>query len=330
MAGGVFSASSVALSEAEVHWRAFLNSLVERGMRGVQFITSGDHSGLKAARKAALGGAAWQRCQFHLAQNAIHYAPNVAIRKRIGKELREIWNAKSLEAAQAELGHLVAGYRGAGPEKSDRLADWLETAIPEGLPVFSLAEQHRLRMRTSNPIERSIQQELKRRTAKGPGVPERGLAAPPHNRRSRRNRRNMGRFKAALHQLEHPGCLRTQIQKIQTSGCVICSQSRRRHNKGRNPLIKPDPAVQISRATSVPRPKATAPAGIVAQPGQAVQQRRTVIIVKAGWLGHRNSPLRAELQSFFDFRRSSGSILRAVGLKRFQQNPAFAAMAVLL
>ena len=34
MAGGVFSASSVALSEAEVHWRAFLNSLVERGMRG--------------------------------------------------------------------------------------------------------------------------------------------------------------------------------------------------------------------------------------------------------------------------------------------------------
>ena len=31
----------------------------------------------------------------------------------------------------------------------------------------------------------------------------------------------MGRFKAALHQLEHPGCLRTQIQKVQTSGCVI-------------------------------------------------------------------------------------------------------------
>ena len=48
---------SVALSEAEVHWRAFLEGLVERGMRGVEFITSDDHAGLKAARKAVLGGA---------------------------------------------------------------------------------------------------------------------------------------------------------------------------------------------------------------------------------------------------------------------------------
>ena len=31
---------SVALSEAEVHWRAFLESLVARGLRGVEFIVS--------------------------------------------------------------------------------------------------------------------------------------------------------------------------------------------------------------------------------------------------------------------------------------------------
>jgi len=48
---------SVALSEAEVHWRAFLEDLVTRGMRGVQFVTSGDHAGLEAARKAVLGRA---------------------------------------------------------------------------------------------------------------------------------------------------------------------------------------------------------------------------------------------------------------------------------
>ena len=39
---------SVALSEAEIHWRAFLEDLVARGMRGVRFITSDDHAGLKA------------------------------------------------------------------------------------------------------------------------------------------------------------------------------------------------------------------------------------------------------------------------------------------
>jgi putative transposase len=43
---------SVAFSEAEVHWRAFLESLVARGLQGVEFITSDDHPGLKAARQA--------------------------------------------------------------------------------------------------------------------------------------------------------------------------------------------------------------------------------------------------------------------------------------
>ena len=153
---------SVALSEAEVHWRAFLEGLVKRGMRGVEFITSDDHAGLKAARKAVLGGALWQRCQYHLAQNACSHAPNTAIKKRIGAELRNVWNARDLNAAEDELKRLVAGYRETAPD----LANWLEADVPEGLAVFKLPENHRKRMRTSNPIERSIQQELKRRTIK--------------------------------------------------------------------------------------------------------------------------------------------------------------------
>ena len=153
---------SVALSEAEVHWRAFLESLQARGMRGVEYIVSDDHSGLHAARRAVLGGAKWQRCQFHLARNAIHHAPNLAIRKRIGTELRAVWNAGSLAKAETALADLVATHRDTAP----KLAEWLEENVPEGLAVFSLPEHHRRRMRTSNPIERAIQQELKRRTVK--------------------------------------------------------------------------------------------------------------------------------------------------------------------
>ena len=41
---------SVALSEAEVHWRAFLDSLIQRGLRGVKYIASDDHAGLKACQ----------------------------------------------------------------------------------------------------------------------------------------------------------------------------------------------------------------------------------------------------------------------------------------
>jgi putative transposase len=153
---------SCTVSEAEIHWRAFLESLLERSMRGVQFVVSDDHAGLRAARKAVLTGATWQRCQFHLAQNAIHHAPSLAIRKRIGAELRLIWNAPNLETATENLRRLVETYR----DKSSKLAAWLEGNIPEGLAVFTLPEHHRRRLRTSNPIERAVQQEIKRRTQK--------------------------------------------------------------------------------------------------------------------------------------------------------------------
>ena len=153
---------SVALSEAEVHWRGFLEGLVARGMRGVELVVSDDHAGLRVARRAVLGGACWQRCQFHLAQNAIHHAPNAAIRKRIGAELRAVWNADTLPKAETALGELAASYRDTAP----KLARWLEENVPEGLSVFVLPEHHRRRLRTSNPMERAVQQELKRRTAK--------------------------------------------------------------------------------------------------------------------------------------------------------------------
>ena len=153
---------SVALSEAEVHWRAFLDSLVRRGMRGLQFITSDDHAGLGAARRAVFGGVTWQRCQFHLAQNAIHHAPSHAIRSVIGAELRAVWNARDITAANEELRLLVQRYAKTAPD----LSRWLERNIPEGMAVFSLPDTHRLKMRTSNPIERAVQQELKRRTIK--------------------------------------------------------------------------------------------------------------------------------------------------------------------
>ena len=112
-------------------------------MRGVEYVVSDDHAGLRAARRAVLGGARWQRCQFHLARNAIHHAPSQATRKRIGPELREVWNAGSLAKAETALAGLVASYRDSAP----KLAEWLEENVPEGLTVFSLPERHRRRLR---------------------------------------------------------------------------------------------------------------------------------------------------------------------------------------
>ena len=150
---------SVALSEAQTHWRDFLASLQERGLRGTEFIVSDDHAGLQAARCAHFPGVPWQRCQFHLQQNALHYVPRVALRKTVASQLREIFDAPSLELAQALLKKRVSSYRHCAPE----LASWLEKNLPEGFSVFALPREHRRRLRTANAAER-INQELKRRT----------------------------------------------------------------------------------------------------------------------------------------------------------------------
>ena len=152
--------TAVALNEAEVNWRAFLKDLIDRGLHGLEFIVSDDHSGLKAARKAVFPGIPWQRCQFHLAQNAIHHAPSHKIKQRIGGELRNVWNAPNIATAQANLKALVTHYH----EQHPHLSEWLENNVPEGLNAFALPERHQKKMRTSNSIERTVQQELKRRT----------------------------------------------------------------------------------------------------------------------------------------------------------------------
>jgi transposase-like protein len=150
---------SVSLSEAETHWRAFLEGLVKRGLHGVQLIVSDDHAGMEAARKAVFTGVPWQRCQFHLQQNAQSYVPRVGMRGEVAEDIRAIFNAPDRETAETYLNKAVEKYSVIAP----KLADWMEVNVPEGFTVFSFSQFHRRRLRTSNYIER-LSQEIKRRT----------------------------------------------------------------------------------------------------------------------------------------------------------------------
>ncbi len=115
-----------------MHWRNFLQSLVERGLRGVELIVSDDHSGLGAARRAVFGGVPWQRCQFHLQQNAQAYVPKQDMRTEVGSDIRLIFISKDRAEAEMRLREMVTKYHKIAP----RLADWIEKAIPEGLTFF--------------------------------------------------------------------------------------------------------------------------------------------------------------------------------------------------
>jgi len=150
---------SVSLGEHEIHWRNFLESLVSRGLRGVQLITSDDHPGLNAARVAVFGGVTWQRCQFHLQQNASAYVPRRAMLSDVAADIRAIFNAPDRSSAEIFLEKTVAKYE----KTASKLARWMEENIPEGLAVFAFPAAHRRLIRTTNGLER-VSREVRRRT----------------------------------------------------------------------------------------------------------------------------------------------------------------------
>jgi len=145
--------------EAETYWRAFLQSLIQRGLCGVRLITSDAHLGLQQARKAVFGGVPWQRCQFHLQQNAASHVPRKEMLAAVAADIRKLFNAPDGAAADAYLKQLVKKYE----PSAAHLADWMENNLPEGLTVFSFPEAHRRKLRTNNSLER-LNREIGRRT----------------------------------------------------------------------------------------------------------------------------------------------------------------------
>lgn len=150
---------SVALSEAEVHWREFLATLMERGMHGVTCVTADDHKGLNAALNAQLPGVLRQRCQFHLQLNAQGYVPRVNMRESVAADIRAIFNAPDIKEAQRFLTLTVTKYKKTAPQ----LSSWMEQAIPQGLTVFNLPKEVQKKLRTTNGLERT-NREIARRT----------------------------------------------------------------------------------------------------------------------------------------------------------------------
>lgn len=149
---------SVSLSEHEVHWRAFLEGLKQRGLGGVQLITSDDHAGLRAARLAVFGGLPWQRCQFHLQQNAQAYVPRKDMQTEVAADIRMIFDAPDRTTAEAYLAKAVSKYQ----QNASRLSEWMAANLPEGLTCFAFPASFRRLLRTTNGVER-LHREVRRR-----------------------------------------------------------------------------------------------------------------------------------------------------------------------
>jgi putative transposase len=149
----------VGLSEDLVLWRAFLQGLVGRGLRGVQLVISDAHRGLKEAIAQVFVGAAWQRCRVHFLRNVEARVPKTA-QPMVGAAVRTIFQQPGRAAAQAQLASVCATLRERFPTVVQLLAD----AEEEVLTFYDFPEAHWRQVYSTNPYER-LNKELKRRSA---------------------------------------------------------------------------------------------------------------------------------------------------------------------
>jgi putative transposase len=142
-----------------VHWRGFLTSLQKRGLRGVRLFVSDDHAGLRNVLKTVFPGTPWQRCQFHMMQNAQHYTPKKSMREDIVEALRKVFQCTTRPTVEEAKRSVVERFSESAPE----FVRWFEGNIEEGLTCLDFPESHRKKIRTTNSLER-VNREVKRRT----------------------------------------------------------------------------------------------------------------------------------------------------------------------
>jgi putative transposase len=144
-------------SEAETFWTAFLRKLARRGLRGVRLVVSDAHEGIKAAVSKVLT-ATWQRCRVHFMRNVLAHA---------GRSGRRVVSAFIATAfAQEDAATASQQWRRVADQlrpKVPKLAGMMDEAEHDVLAYMSFPPQHRVKLHSTNPLER-LNGEIKRRT----------------------------------------------------------------------------------------------------------------------------------------------------------------------
>ena len=148
---------AVGEAETEAFWTEFLRALVARGLIGVQLAVSDAHAGLKAAIARVLG-CPWQRCTVHFLRDMLGHCRRDQ-HGAVAALIRQVFNQPGHDAARDALSAAVAALEKTLP----KLAGLLEDAEDDILAFYAFPEEHRRKLRSTNPLER-FNKEIGRRT----------------------------------------------------------------------------------------------------------------------------------------------------------------------
>ena len=144
-------------TESEGSWGEFFKHLKQRGLRGVEMITSDHHGGLTKAIRQHLQGVTWQRCQTHFMRNILDATPK-ALRSEVKAHARSIFEAADKETARTLLDQTIEQFQ----DKATKAMKVLEEGFEDATAVLVLPADYRKRTRTTNAVER-LNSEIRRR-----------------------------------------------------------------------------------------------------------------------------------------------------------------------
>jgi transposase-like protein len=148
----------VGASEDEAFWLQFLRQLKQRGLKGVQLVTSDAHEGLKNALGQAVAGSSWQRCRVHFMRNLLAHIPK-RDKALVAAAVRTVFVMADRDDANEQL----TGVAEALQRRYPKAADLLVEAEADILAYMAFTQGHWRRIYSTNPLER-LNKEVKRRT----------------------------------------------------------------------------------------------------------------------------------------------------------------------
>jgi len=145
--------------EDKAGWSAFLKHLKERGLSGVELIISDACLGLVESAAEVYPEAQWQRCVVHFYRNVFSHVPTTKVRE-VAHMLKAIHAQENREAAAKKAEEVIAKLKALRLAKA---AELVETNIAETFSFYAFPDQHWIKLKTNNPLER-IMREIRRRT----------------------------------------------------------------------------------------------------------------------------------------------------------------------
>ena len=147
------------LKEDLESWKSFFVWLKERGLNDPRLIIGDKALGMVEAIGQVFPRAKYQRCIVHFYRNVFSVTPNKR-KKEVAKMLKAIHAQEDKKAAGEKAKAVEEKLRGMRLSKA---ADKVRDSIKETLTFMDFPEEHWIRIRTNNTLER-INREIKRRT----------------------------------------------------------------------------------------------------------------------------------------------------------------------